>query len=118
MEGGQEISVSSDREFDIVVSLPETAVLGEETEVTVIVTNLKDEPANVVVELNGQTDSGTITPNNRGEFTYTIVPETDKVQIVVKSGTFTTGITKTLPIATSGGIIEAIINFFRALFGG
>ena len=115
----QEIDVSSEREFDIIVSLPEFAVLGEETEVTVIVRNLKDEPANVEVELNGQTDFGMITPSNTGEFTYTIVPQTDKVQIVVRSGTFTTGITKTLPIVSNAvGIIEAILNFFRSLFGG
>ncbi|MBR9682800.1 MAG: hypothetical protein GOV02_03930 [Candidatus Aenigmarchaeota archaeon] len=112
----QEIAVSSEKEFDITVSLPESAKLGEETKITVIVRNLKNESANVVVELNGQSDRGLITPDNIAEFTYTIVPKTDKVQIVVKSDTFTIGITKTLSIQ-SDSIIDSILDFFRSIFG-
>jgi len=115
------IVISSDKRFDISVSVPEVVLLGEETQISVFVKNLQTQSADVTVDLDGQKNSMLVTADNTTEFKYNITPETEKIQIVVKSGTFTTGITKTLPIRESNCMFDficGIMDFFKGLFGG
>jgi len=111
----QEINVVEEKLFDIELTVDEPVKSNEEVRFSLFVNNLLDDEQEISTVFRGKTDTRTVTDNEMFEFSYNPSgPGDNVVTVFVKSGDFSTSVSKTIAFE-EGGYLQTFWNSFMRI---